>query len=480
VFDEDNPEEFIKDSSEKILLIQLSAMGIFAAWAVGGNCSWAPGMIAAIGLFAPVLLLIHNSTTLSGRLYPKLRYLGLATPVWLWLIVLALCYFQPLRMPHLFNGLEFFSLENPDPMTPGSTLAVHWVGALMLCGVYLGALNLLIVPETRLSLRMLLRALSINAMLLAFLGFLTMVLGTREIAFFLAPPSDDFFSLFPAAPYWCAFALLWIGVLCGFVVEEARTRPPRQFLIESAYPLCGIALLGTSIALRGSALQVLILGLLTGAAGILAAGQARKSRMGGAAFPLVLTIVGAGLLVAGIVGGITLASELPDWLSNAKGTAGAPDWDTRVLLWQTATQVFADRPLWGWGPNSFGAVLSFFQPAELGTRFYGLAHSNFVQSLVENGVILTALWIIFPLGLLLKYLGKVSRSAFCQIPLLGCLAVALSALIDQPFACPAVMVSWFIIFFAVIQWARLEGKAARPKVAPKPLLKRNAPVLRKD
>ena len=479
MFDEDNPNEFIRNSSERILLIQLACLGVFAGWAVAGNCSWAPGFIAAIGFFGPVLLLIHNSQTVTGNTFSKLKYLAITLPVWITILVLGFSYFQPLLQEASFAPDDFFFLENGDPLKPGYLLSVSWVSSLMLCGIYMAALNLLIVPETRLSLRMLIRALSISAILLTAVGWIGWVLDLKEILFFITPPTSDFFSLFPSASHWCSFALLWIAALGGLCATNIPNRSWHFFLAESTFPLCSIVVLGSSVVLLGTPLQLFILGALTACTLLVCAVQSARQKQNPQWVAVFLGILGILLLIGGIIACAITSAKTPDLLANLRGTAGAPDWQTRQLIWNCAWEAFSLRPLWGWGPDSFGAVLSFFQNAELGSQFYGVACSDLLQSLVEKGALLTLLWIVFPLYFLLRFFKRLKNCAFCITPLLGCGLLAFSAIIDMPFQSPAVLVSWFLIFFAAIQWARLEAHANRPRKTAKPLLKRNVPILRK-
>jgi len=493
VFDEDNKEERIGNVSEFALILQLMVMGIVAAWAFGGNCEWAPGLLAAIGLFAPILYLIHNSTNLSGGGYPKLKYLLFTLPVWLLLIVTGLSAIEELTQRYSFDGGEFFAALAVDPLTPAHVAPLRWVGVLMLGGIYLSAFNLMIIPGTRISLRMLLRGLCVSAIALAFVGWISWALGLRQIFSFIETPTPDFFAVFPSANLWCYFALLWLGVLGAFLVSNAADFTWKFFVRESAFPLVGILVLGSTIVSYGTPLQILLAGLLTSVAFCLCAWQAAKKNQP-AAFNAVLTLIAVGLGVTGIIVAMrTLGHEnIADFLSNENHTGGAANWQTRLLVWDTAKDAVAARPWWGWGQASFGVAVSFFQNAQLGGHYFGYAFSSLLQFVVEKGVLMTAVWVGFPLLFVLRFLKRILKSPFAIMLLVSCAALAFCGVIDYAFQSPALAMSWWIIFFAAIRWARLENRENRQLLMEKSqqrklsknqdagptLLRRNVPVRR--
>ena len=105
--------------------------------------------------------------------------------------------------------------------------------------------------------------------------------------------------------------------------------------------------------------------------------------------------LGAGVAVAAVVGVVIVA---------AQGTLGdkleaATDWSSgtstaaqRVEYWKSATDMASDRPLLGWGPDTFGYLSPTYQTQKFVDAFgpdqlINGAHNTFMQTLATKGVL---------------------------------------------------------------------------------------------
>ena len=103
--------------------------------------------------------------------------------------------------------------------------------------------------------------------------------------------------------------------------------------------------------------------------------------------------LGAGVAVAAVVGVVIVA---------AQGTLGdkleaATDWSSgtstaaqRVEYWKSATDMASDRPLLGWGPDTFGYLSPTYQTQKFVDAFgpdqtINGAHNTFLQTLANEG-----------------------------------------------------------------------------------------------
>jgi hypothetical protein len=135
-----------------------------------------------------------------------------------------------------------------------------------------------------------------------------------------------------------------------------------------------------------------------------------------------------------------------------------------------AHRVAAERPWFGWGLESYAHVFRIFNTqraaeAWIWITFYAEAHNDWLQSLAEVGFVGTAL-----LGLLLALpLWRVQwRHVQSLVPrylLTGNSIILLYAWLEFPFANPAVVLTFFAIFYTALRYAQqetLQGTASSP------------------
>ena len=133
--------------------------------------------------------------------------------------------------------------------------------------------------------------------------------------------------------------------------------------------------------------------------------------------------------------------------------------DDRPAVYRAAAGMFVDRPLFGWGISSFGTVFPLYRQADTTGLHYEHAHSDWLQSLAENGGVGTLLLVLVAARFLAP-LRRRGLKPFAGWLLAGCGLTVLYAAVEFPFENPAVLALWWTLFFAALRHARLSEVAA--------------------
>ena len=189
----------------------------------------------------------------------------------------------------------------------------------------------------------------------------------------------------------------------------------------------------------------------------------RKSRDPAELLPLALMF--AGLLAIGLVtlNSTKAWSKVADLIDDPMQAARG-----RGLVRQAAEKMFSDRWLFGWGAGGFrhGFPLYAQKHPEIyreGAEHWEHAHNDLVEFPVELGV----LGLLPVAGTLLHGVWQLTRRRFWRNPMalslgLGCGLVFLHAWVDFVFQCPAVLLTWGVMFTGALRWVELD-KPPRPK-----------------
>jgi len=141
--------------------------------------------------------------------------------------------------------------------------------------------------------------------------------------------------------------------------------------------------------------------------------------------------------------------------------------DGRLALYRDTWELVRRKPAFGWGFESYGSAFGLIRPrpVEPGRQYeasYTEAHSDWLQSLAETGFVGTGLALLAALLPLAALRGRAWRDALALQVLLGCALVALYAWIEFPFANGAVLISFWVLYFAAIRLILLEPRPAPP------------------
>lgn len=261
----------------------------------------------------------------------------------------------------------------------------------------------------------------------------------------------------PPGPYLNPNSLAaWLNLaLLGTLGGAGSPRRPRELL---RYLAAGLMVLG--VALVGS--RGAYLGLATGLAVLLGVLFLRRDRVRLSAVAVsVIAGVTLGEVLTGGLGGERLASLV------APGDAGS----TRFLIWESAWQMFLERPWLGWGLGTFWlAYPPFRQPADASGGFY--VHNDYLQFAVETGLpgfLLAVAWSLSLVWLGWRFLRqRLSDDAAPQVAGMmgGLLAVGVHTLFTFNFYILSILVLAGLYLGRVLQLAAVSGvvKVWRPRM----------------
>lgn len=450
---------------ETAALVHLGIMVLGASWLFGGNIWW---MRTALAWFAPAGALL----TLGAFLRPGDAGRQARRRAW---YLLPLALFVSLVVASLFNpafSVVTFADETrlayrgephpgwPTTAIPGETLRELAFAA----GAYLSAFNLLLVVRRRAALRGLLVVVVSNAMLLAVFGTIQK-LGAQGFYFGASTsPNVRFFSTFIYYNHWGAFMALMLAGACGLAFYFTRDRAARD-VWHSPFPLfaAGALFLAASAPVSASrAATIMALGLVLVATvhlvfRIVASRRSRGRTIGG---PLAALTTAFALVVASVAW-LSSHSIMERYAQTRDALSGKQTlWDGRMEIYRDTIELALRKPVFGWGLESYGTAIFLIRPRPLEPRrqyesSYTEAHSDWLQSFAETGVVGTALVVLMAAVPLVSLRGAHWRHPLVAYPLLGCAVVATYAWVEFPFANGAVLLAFWALFFAALRYAQL-------------------------
>jgi len=352
---------------------------------------------------------------------------------------------------------------------------------LLFDALWITCFNLALILRHRRAVRGFVIFLVLNGFALSVFGTAQKLAHASGIYFGAMPTRQPyFFASFVYHNHWGAFMLLTIAAAIGLVWHHARRHSARNFFHSPAFGgLVAIFFLAATVPLSGSrsctlALLVLAAGAMMHA--IAAVVRVRRYRHESAAPPIVAAVV-ALLLAAGGVWfvareSITLRTTLTRQQVGTmveRGSIGA-----RSVLYRDTWRMARDKLWFGWGTESYAHVFSRFyntltSPVDRLPVYYRDAHSDWLQSFAEHGLIgsaLLALAAIVPLG---GFRPRHFAHPFPQYLLAGCVLVLLYAWIEFPFGNVSVILTWWLCFFCAVHYARLQHReelARREETVP--------------
>jgi O-antigen ligase len=458
--------------AEAILFWTILIATPVVSWAADPSSHWVLGCLPIAAGLCPVILRTHelNHPFIVARLWRRVA--TLSAPIWLIVLLFTVgVVFNPL-VPVKIGNETLLTLKDVPLWLPASTAAQNtWLTTLALASVYLVAMNLFIVPKSRSFFERTLSWLCLNAVLIAVVGYLHKALTLQSALLTEGTGRADFFAFFPYDGHWAAFALLWSAVCIGMALLTARYDDSTNF-IDSIGPwyLTGGTLLGVSgfvvqarwpaaILLCGFSVMLLIVAI-----------HFFKHSKDANRITIALCSTFGSLA--------TLAAGIFRALQTSESTEPAN------ALRQSALELFQDRPLFGWGVDSFPQLLPFYADDTLLHARHERASSDALQLLAEIGLIGCLPMAILLVYLVVRYLRGRHDIRLTNHMLVGCVGVILLACVDSPFMSPAVCLSFFIVFFAALRWGDL-SRTQVDKVDAKPDLivdasKRRVPFFTTD
>ncbi len=450
---------------ELAVLLHLGLFLLLLSWGFGGNAPWSRQAACAWGTVGGVI-------TLAALRDSEMRQRARR---WLWpLALLNLIVFVSLFNPTMremsLDGEVLYAKTGGQAGWPGTAQPDASRSALWLFdGILLSCFNLLLVVRQRRNLRRLLLFAGGNALVLAVFGTVQKFVKAKGLYFGLVPsPQTYFFSSFIYHNHWGAFTVLMVALCLGLVAHYAR-RSERDFWHSPAPSgLVAVFFLAVSIPLSTSrSCTLLVLFLLGGAFvhWIVRTLRHRRGHGGSFAGPLLL-----GTVAMFVAGGIAFKLAQPvieqrlakteEQVAEMRAQGGLGQ---RAVLYRDTWHMAQDRLAFGWGMASYPRVFYLYNTQRPGIDrlpfFYFDAHSDWLQSVAELGLIGTLLLGLQGLVPLLSLAGHRPGLLACYL-WAGCGLVLLYAWVEFPFGNPAVVFAWWLCFFAGLRYTRLEGRSA--------------------
>ncbi len=441
---------------------------IASTWAFGGQASWVRGPLAtwgSLGVFITLAALLDLQAWRDGALRPV---------TWLWPmvafnVVVLVANLNP-SFAEIVSGTDVMLANQGGhagwPSSARPALATH---ALWLFDVtWLSCFNIALIVRRRRAIRVLLIVAVLNALVLAVFGTIQKLGGATGIYFnAISTPQKYFFASFVYHNHWGAFALLMIAISIGLVWHLSRHRESRDIFHSPAFgAVIAILLIAATIPLSGSrSTTILAMGFGLGTFLHWTARLVRKRRHyhESLGLPLLGSIAAAILAIAGVWyvarDSIRVRFALTEHQiaeMQSQGNIGS-----RAILYRDTLHMAKDKPWFGWGMASYPHVFLLYNSQHSVDRlpvFYHDAHSDWLQSFAEHGMVgtlLLGLCALFPLMTLRRrdWVNPISGYLFA-----GCAIIALYAWIEFPFGNFAVVLVWWMCFFAAVQYARLRDR----------------------
>lgn len=455
---------------ETPVLVHVSVLVVGLSWSFGGQIGWARDALLAWGTLGMILFFLIRGYSSGQQDSRDVAPLTLLWPLAVFdVLVLASCL-NPSTETALRAGEQvLLHVTPPWPWLPSSARPeLSFRELWQLNAIVLSAFNIFQGLLRRSIVRRLLVVIVANGLALAVFGTFQKLLQADGLWFGLVKsPNPFFFASFVYHNHWGAFTLLNIATGLGLLFHAWRRGGHRDFW-HSPVLMGGVGLLflATAIPLSGSRSSTALAGLfLLGALVhvLLRLLRQRRERHESALLPV------SGIVLATLIAttGITLlardviAHRARDSLRQLNEIQSEVSLNARLRLYGDTWRMASERPLFGWGLESYGHVFMVYNSAPTPLRggwkpFYEEAHNDWLQTLAEVGFAGTAL---IGLLILLPLRGLRWTRLESHIPrylLLGCGLLLLYAWVEFPFANPSVMTGFWICLYAAARYARLD------------------------
>lgn len=464
-----SPKPWHADSEQRLATLTFWHSLIFlvgVSWGFGGKIYWMRNPIIYWGAIGSVL-------TVAGLIYRRNQgrpigwTLKCLTPPFFYGIWVLISSFNPSSEVVMFYDTEVHRPIDFITWLPSSAIpSMSCVELVSQCGVFLSAFNIALNIGSRKRLIKFLFIAVSNATAIAVFGTVQK-LGGFDIYFGLEEsPNEWFFGTFIYHNHWGAYALLNVACLIGLMEPLAKQTRGRGWTNSPAMiALLGIAFLSMAIPLSTSRSSTVLLLLLLGIGLSHAFVTTRRRALeNGRSIKGPMFAAGIGLISVFVfllsVGGPILKKRIQTTINQFEKTDRQSYAAHRFLLYQDTWNIFKMRPIGGWGLETYHLTWRRFNSQPRSTDGppirYEEAHSDWLQSLSETGIVgtfLIALTILIPIGIVRNQFWKDSIARYLII---GALTIAGYALVEFPFANPAVTLSFWLSIFIAVRLSQLK------------------------
>jgi O-antigen ligase len=462
---DEQPHHWRAGRLEVLTLIHVAALLVFTAWYLGGETDFARRVICWWGMLAIPLAVLACVRRLERRD-------GLPTALrWLWPLlgfdgIVLLSTLNPSFSYALIGGSRALIHTGARPNWPSTALpSASLLHLWQFNAIYLTCFNLVIAVVRRRVLRALLLILTVNALALAVMGTFQKLANAPGLYFGLQPsPNSQFFATFIYHNHWGAFVTLCTAAALGLLFHYARrSGDSGQRHSPVFFGLVATLFLAAAVPLSTSRSGAMLVSALLGAAlvhWLRRLGRGRRSAGKSAAAPMALVVAVVVLALAGIylLGRPIIDHRLATTRRQFDVMRMRGDLGNRSQLYADTWQMAREHLWFGWGLGTYGTVFQLFNQqvsVEGWMPFYREAHSDWLQALAEVGLVgttLLVLLVVIPLASAFR-LGR--PGVIPAYLLAGCALLVLYALVEFPFANPAVLEGFWCCLFTAVRYHKL-------------------------
>jgi O-antigen ligase len=444
------------DRLEWLATLHAAGLILAASWAFGGNIGWARTGLSwvAPASFVMTAALFRHRLKRRETVRDFLLLLPLLAYVALVLGSTAHPLFREARVDGVVRLARNIGVSVFVPATglPSASLQALAIGA----GMYLAGANLYLGVRHRRLLRGLTAFCGLNAAALAVLGSLQVLAGKPLYFGLISGPNLRSFSTFLYNNHWAAFAVLGLAAALACFFRTWHDARKQGGFLRSRAPLhlTAVVLLALALPLAASRAGLVLSGLL-----LLGAGVIVLRGRGVATLGFALATGGA----AWFFGADALAPRIADTRHQLSTGLLAE----RAALYADTLELAAQRPWFGWGLEAYGPALLVLRPrppapSQQYVASYQDAHSDWLESLAETGVVGTGLLLLAGLLPLVHALRRGRPGLQGRWLLLGTGVVLGYAWVEFPFGNPAVIILFWTLFFVALAGIRVSAASHRP------------------
>ena len=343
-----------------------------------------------------------------------------------------------------------------------------WRAFIIYATVWSTACSLWIGITRRRTMQILLGVLVGNAVILGLVGFIHRAGGEPKVLWLQSFPGAASFASFiyqnHAGAYFSLMSFVALGLAVWHFFEGrkrmARSTPAALWLIASLLLVFAVIF---SLS-RGAIISLVVFG---GAAVIALLLLRFMSSTQSTTTPLVPVMIAVMILgtIGYMVRNIDFSAVRYRFEELAKLQASDPSYVSRKLAREAATEMYGDHWARGVGAGGFRFLFPEYvrhRPMiyEKGQLFWEHAHNDWLEIPIELGLagVLLLAGAVGWLGWTWSRFGGLRHPLALMIAL-GAGQILAHALIDFPFQCPAILVTWWALVIISLRWLELDSAA---------------------
>jgi O-antigen ligase len=437
---------------------------ISSSWLFGGNAWYVETPLCLLFSINALLVLRRLFTTPESPLVRRVTFYTLITLSAFNCLVLVSLIFPAFR--EVSNEAGVFLVPNirsiwlPTSINPQVSLQrLWWLDVCILNG-----LTVFLYSKSRQQIRNLLLLLALSCIALCILGTLQKLTNSRGPFFGLQEVRNkSFFSTFLYHNHWGIFSFLSLAFCLSQIrhyFHVSRNSLYRDFFhspgmlyITAVFLILGTLPLSTSRSCTFLGLLLCLVALIDISRSFRGIVDLRRNPV--IPVTLVICLLAASISLYSIAAPyisprlLQTSQQIRDILNT--GTIGS-----RAILYHDSFDTFTDRPVFGHGLGSYPYAFFTHNTQKSIDRlpvFYEDAHSDILQAFCELGLVGTVLLsLCFLLPVFVLY-HALSTLGGIRILTTAYVFVFCYSAVEFPFACPAVVMLWWFLFFAYSKYA---------------------------